>query len=208
MIKRIIFDLDNTLIPWNKDWNLTMRYALEDVGITITDCEYQILLDSIATYEEEYSSYSKETMLKHFSLNLKKDIPSSFLDKWIKRLEECYVKDEETEETLKYLSEKYELVVLTNWFKDQQTKRLENASLSKYFKEIIGTDQVLNKPNKEAFIKAMGNNKKEECIMIGDNIEVDIKGAINAGIKPILISKEDQDEYEQIKNLIELKEMF
>ena len=39
--------------------------------------------------------------------------------------------DDSTIGTLKYLSKKYELVILTNYFKEVQEKRLENAGLIK-----------------------------------------------------------------------------
>ena len=34
-------------------------------------------------------------------------------------------------------------------------------------------------------MQAIGNNKPEECVMIGDNIQRDIKGALNAGLQAI-----------------------
>ena len=43
----------------------------------------------------------------------------------------------EVKNTLKYLSNKYELVVLTNWFTDCQQKRLEKAGILKYFKKVF-----------------------------------------------------------------------
>lgn len=209
MIKRIIFDLDNTLIPWDRNWNINMKKALEDVGMPITDLEYKKIVDAIGTYEENYSIYEKETMHKHFEKVLGKNIPISYMDKWIKRLEKCYIIDDSVEEVLKYLSEKYELVVLTNWFTNQQKVRLENAKIAKYFKEIIGTDKVLNKPNKEAFIKAMGPYKSDECLMIGDNLKVDIEGAKKALIEPIFLDLKDEEApYKKIKKLDELKEIL
>ena len=45
------------------------------------------------------------------------------------------------------------------------------------------------KPNKEAFEIAKGEFELPECIMVGDNYRVDIQGAIEAGMKGILISK-------------------
>ena len=161
MIKKIIFDLDNTLIIWKEEFLNTLNETLEQLNINYDD--------SILT-------------------NLKK----------------------ETIDTLEYLYQKYDLVVLTNWFTDQQSSRLENANILKYFKEVIGTDKVLNKPNKEAFIYACKNNLPSECVMVGDNLNLDIIGAQNAGLKTILIDYKNKypDYKDKITNIIELKEML
>ncbi len=52
MIKRIIFDLDNTLIPWNKDWNVYIKKAFEFFNINITEEEHIALLNTVANYEK------------------------------------------------------------------------------------------------------------------------------------------------------------
>ena len=70
------------------------------------------------------------------------------------------------------------------------------------------------KPFKEAFLQAIGDNKPEECIMIGDNFERDIKGALNAGLKAIYynpknnVAKNENREYYTILKLDELTELL
>ena len=209
MIKRIIFDLDNTLIPWNKDWDLNIKMSLEEVGIKISQEEFEKLKLSLKEYEKKYSIYKKETMLFNFEETLKRKIPKEFIDIWIENLKNCYVIDKKIEEILSYLSKKYELVVLTNWFTEQQKVRLERANLAQYFKEIIGTDQILNKPNKEAFERAIYPHSKKECIMIGDDLNTDIKGAINSGIDYLHLNiKNEKTDYKSINSLDELKEIL
>ena len=39
-----------------------------------------------------------------------------------------------------------------------------------------------------AYISACGNNKPEECVMIGDDLILDIQGAQNAGLHTILVN--------------------
>lgn len=49
--------------------------------------------------------------------------------------------------------------------------------------------KIFGKPSKEFFNQALEkiNLKAKECIVIGDDIESDIKGAANAGIKAVLV---------------------
>lgn len=41
---------------------------------------------------------------------------------------------------------------------------------------------------KKHFWRPFGTNKPSECVMIGDNLELDIKGAQNCGINTIWIN--------------------
>lgn len=114
-------------------------------------------------------------------------------------------------DTLKYLSTKYELYVLTNWFTESQTKRLDNVGILKYFKEVVGADIVNPKPAIEAFNYIIKDTNLKDCIMIGDNIDTDIKGALNVGIKTILYDYKNiykDFAYDRITKIEELKEML
>ena len=68
--------------------------------------------------------------------------------------------------------------------------------IDKYFSKQIYTDILKNKPNKEAFMEAIKPYNIDECIMIGDSIEKDIKGAESIGMKAILI-----DENQKVEDL-------
>ncbi len=97
-----------------------------------------------------------------------------------------------TIETLDYLVEKnYELHLITNGFEKTQHSKLKNSGLDKYFIEVI-TSEASNslKPHKEIFDYAFKktNAKPEQSIMLGDSIDVDILGGMNAGIDQVHIN--------------------
>lgn len=97
-----------------------------------------------------------------------------------------------THEILKHLKEKnYVLHLITNGFEKTQWRKLNNSNLGQYFEEVI-TSETSNsvKPNKEIFeyaLKITGAGLKES-IMIGDNLDADIQGAINAGMDSIFVN--------------------
>jgi putative hydrolase of the HAD superfamily len=95
-------------------------------------------------------------------------------------------------EILEYLrNKKYFLHLITNGFESTQHKKLANSGLTRYFVEIITSEGSNSlKPNKEIFDFALEKccAKKEECIMIGDSVEVDIIGAMNAGIDQVYVN--------------------
>ena len=123
------------------------------------------------------------------------NFPDNFVDAWIKYLSDCTEKaSKEIIDTLEYLKSKYDLVILSNWFTESQENRLKKMGIDKYFSKQIYTDKVKNKPNKETFMEAVKPYNIDECIMIGDSIEKDIKGAEDIGMKTILINNETKVE--------------
>ncbi|MGQ0739837.1 MAG: YjjG family noncanonical pyrimidine nucleotidase [Bacteroidota bacterium] len=95
-------------------------------------------------------------------------------------------------ETLNYLSaNQYRLHLITNGFEKTQHGKLKSSGLDKYFSEVI-TSEASNslKPHKEIFEYAFKktNALPEQSIMIGDTIEVDILGAVNAGIDQVHVN--------------------
>jgi putative hydrolase of the HAD superfamily len=95
-------------------------------------------------------------------------------------------------EILQYLAGKnYSLHLLTNGFEKTQHSKLKYSGLAMYFKEVI-TSEGSNSltPQKEIFEFAFAKTKAkpEESIMIGDTIDVDILGAVNAGIDQVHVN--------------------
>lgn len=192
MIKRLIFDLDNTLIDWKDEyWNAVSR-SFEELGINYTDDDMRAVKRAIDIYEDGRNiTYNKEKMKKTVEDELGYKLPDDFMERWSENLKTCIPEkiDNDIIETLEYLSKKYDLVILSNWLRDSQIGRLKNANLYKYFSNFYITEDIPMKPHKASFEIAIGNYEKSECIMIGDSLKTDIKGAINAGIKAIYLNK-------------------
>ena len=183
MIKRIIFDLDNTLIDWEDNyWEDGIKFACKKLNINYNDKLKNDIINVIDNYEKTQEYFKIDIMQDLINKKLNSNYDTQFIKLILNYFEKCVPNkiDSKIIETLKYLQSKYELVVLTNWFEYQQKQRLKNANLYKYFKKVYGTETVKIKPNKEAFELARGNVLPNECVMIGDNFEIDIKGAINA----------------------------
>ena len=187
MIKRVIFDIDDTLIPWEKEYNEEIKNALDELKIAHTAEDAQKISEALVEYENKWYTFDKEKMVQLVNNYMNKEYPKELVYNIIKRWEKCAPNKIEQEiiETLEYLKSKYELVTLTDWYAESQGERLKKAGLLKYFETIYSAENTNRKPFKEAFIRAIGTNKPEECVMIGDIIERDVKGAINAGLQAI-----------------------
>lgn len=97
-----------------------------------------------------------------------------------------------TIEILQYLQGKaYKMHLVTNGFEKVQHGKIRLANLHGFFDKII-TSEASNslKPNREIFDYAFSQTgaTAEESVMIGDNLDADIQGGINAGMDTIFVN--------------------
>ena len=95
-------------------------------------------------------------------------------------------------EILEYLKDKgYGMHVVTNGFQDVQDIKLISSNLKDYFDHIITSETAGHKkPNPDFFEYTLNliGSPREECIMVGDNPDTDIKGALNFDLDVIFFN--------------------
>lgn len=105
---------------------------------------------------------------------------------------------------LQYLkSKRYRLFIITNGFKEVQHRKLENTGLKSFFNKVFISEEVKTpKPGREIFEYAIKstNAKKSESLMIGDDWDVDVIGALNFGIDAVYFTKADKDFFKKNEN--------
>jgi len=208
MIKKVIFDIDNTLMDFPKHYEGEFKKVLDKFNIKVKPIE---LYKAVGAYEIDgnYVYYDKEKLMnvvnKELNINLGLDFLEEFFNMYDKLITPI---PKETIDTLKYLKSKYKLAIISNWFTDSQKSRLKEAGILDYFDEIYGTDIIPMKPRKECFMSVVGDLKLEECVMIGDNLEVDIKVPYEMGMNVFHLNKFGTSKYPTIRKIEELKEML
>lgn len=210
MIKRVIFDIDNTLIKWEDTYYEKLGQVFEELQMSYTQADIENVVIAIEEYEKREVYFQKEAMHKIIEEKMQKEIQEDFVDTMLTYFTTCVPEKlpDEIVDALEYLSNKYELVTLSNWFEEQEI-RLEKVGIRKYFKECFACEKIKMKPNKESYQTAIGPYKPEECIMIGDSLRTDIQGALNCNLQAIYYNpKEVQTEYRSIRSFTELKEML
>lgn len=228
--KHVFFDLDHTI--W--DFETNARETLQELYY---NNHLQVL--GIMCFDEFFTRYSyhNERLWERYTKGFIKHDELKWKRMWLAMLD-FKVADETlskkmaaeflerlplkknlfpyTVEILSYLKNKgYQLHLITNGFDGIQRSKLQNANLTGFFVEVVTseTSQSL-KPNKEIFDFAISrcNTCCDECIMIGDNLDADIQGAINAGIDSVFVNHLNIEPYIEptytIHHLKELEEIL
>ena len=204
--KHLFFDLDHTL--WDFDANaketLVEIYALfelEAKGIhPFIDFYKHYLHHNEILWDRYHKGFISSEELKwkrmwrtmlEFKMGneqLAKDMSAKFLE----ILPTKKILFPHAIEILEYLVARgYTLHLITNGFERTQWSKLNNSGLSKYFTHMI-TSETSNslKPKKEIFEYALNKAGATltESIMLGDNLDADIQGAINAGMDSVFVN--------------------
>jgi putative hydrolase of the HAD superfamily len=204
--RHLFFDLDHTLWDFDSNARSTLEelYAKLELG-TRGVHDFSLFHTKYLEHNERlWEKYRKgeirqeELRTKRMSLSLLEfKIADDLLAKemgalFLELLPTRNILFPGTLETLGYLHEKgYRLHLITNGFEATQHHKLQYSGLKPFFTEVITSEGSNSlKPQKEIFEYAFRKTgaTPAESIMIGDSMEVDILGAVNAGMHQVHIN--------------------
>jgi putative hydrolase of the HAD superfamily len=199
--RHLLFDLDNTL--WNFSSNAKSalldvyeQYQLNRYYPDFEDYFHRFEVNNTALWR----LYGADKITKEF-LNMERFLsplrPFGILNtalatemskNYLDRCSEKTAIMPNTIDTLNYLQPRYTLHIISNGFRELQYKKIERSGLSGYFSHVFLSEEIgFHKPKQEFFnftLHTIGA-KNTECLVIGDNYEVDIEGAMNVGIDQV-----------------------
>lgn len=204
--KQLFFDLDHTLWDFEANSRQTLQelyhnLQLADRGVTDFELFYrQYIIHNDKLWERYRNGFVKvdELRWKRMWLTLldfkiaDEPLARRMGEEFLDALPTRKILFPYTVEILTYLRDKgYQLHLITNGFQKTQHSKLEYSGLSGFFGQVITSEGSNSlKPNKEIFEYAFRVTGADpaESIMLGDNVEVDIQGAINAGIDQVYVN--------------------
>jgi putative hydrolase of the HAD superfamily len=228
--KHLFFDLDHTL--WDFDANakgtlqqLHLDLKLVDKGVH----DFDLFHNNYLKHNEKLWARYRNGQIKQDELRIKRmwltlldfqiadeDLSRQLSELFLQLLPTRTILFPDTKEMLQYLTDKsYQLHLITNGFEKTQHAKLNSSGLAPFFKQVITSEGSNSlKPQKEIFEFALTRAKAQvnDSIMIGDTLDVDILGAMNAGMDQVHVNynnaPQDLEPTYTITVLKELKEIF
>ncbi len=205
--KHLFFDLDRTLWDFDKNSQAALEHLFVELELNQKISSFHIFHD---IYKENNSklwkAYGEGRIQKdHLRYERFRNTLIAFEifdENIVQQISDAYVNLSpqlthlfpNTLETLDELKQsKYNMHIITNGFKEVQYTKLHHAQLAPFFDVVVCSEEVgKNKPSLEIYKHAMqlAGAKPEGSVMIGDDFEVDIIGALNAGMCAIHFNPE------------------
>ncbi|XP_068183213.1 N-acylneuraminate-9-phosphatase [Antennarius striatus] len=200
-VKAILFDLDDTLIDTSRAGGVAMRktgellkttLGLDDVTVS-TVCEkfkQKLFLES---FDPTAGRSIDEVRVGHWEESIQEAVGSRSTHPlavqcyhlWKNSRLEFLSMSPETRDLLTHLRRTYKLLLLTNGDAQVQREKLKAVGCEEFFDAIvIGGEHAEQKPSPSIFrlcFSKLGVEAKD-CVMVGDSLDTDIKGAFNAGV--------------------------
>ena len=221
--KHLFFDLDHTLWDFDKNSALTFEKIFK---INNLEVELNSFLEVYMPINLAYWKLYREEKIDKTSLRFARlkdafdalgvkvstQLIYKLSDDYITHLSTFNHLFDGTITILDYLKPKYTLHIITNGFKEVQHGKLNKSGIAHYFETVTNSEMVgVKKPNSKIFKHALDLAKAtaEQSLMIGDNLEVDILGALNFGIDAVCFNYHKENipnEIESVNQLLELKQ--
>jgi putative hydrolase of the HAD superfamily len=222
----LFFDLDRTLWDFEANARVTLSDLYHEFELYSHFKSFDEFCKTFQTHNERlwaeyrHGRVAKETLRKlRFTLTLKSAKVKN--DALASTLDMRYIADSPTKTTLipnaielmEYLKQRgYRMLIITNGFNEVQWIKIRACGLEQYFDQMLTSENVGHqKPDVRIFEKALAEAgcKPGKALMVGDDFEVDIAGARNAGIDQVFFNPNGLDRsfkptYE-IRDLMELK---
>lgn len=213
----IFFDLDNTLWDFETNSRNAMHVIFNQFKLD-TVCDFNLFFKTYSRHNDAlWESYRNKEVVKKELIRLRfqntfTELRMNGVDanemnnRYLAEMPNKKLLNEGVTEILSYLKKKrYHLNIITNGFKEVQQKKIETSGLKPFFDKIFISEEIKSpKPEHDIFeysIKS-SNAKKNNSIMIGDDWDVDVLGAVNYGIDAVHYQRSHQENLTNVSYLI------
>lgn len=233
--KAILFDLDNTLCDDKENRKYAFQKVLKYQGEEVSDLKLNKFIEidekfwkerAAGKIKDPYEFKSKEEkatwcraqrFLIYYNNEISFEKAVELNEMYMEHLKERVVPINGAYEIIKYIYDnKYDIYIVTNGVKGAVPFKLEKLGINNYIKDVITAEEVgYMKPHKEFFeeVKKRVSYNKEEMLLIGDELEKDIKGGNDNDIDTCWLNQNNAKYIEyiptyEIKKLLELKNIL
>ena len=199
VVKAVILDFGGTLANGHIDWNeyhKAIQGALRALGYPVELGRLKKAIRGALEELQRVRARNEEMTLEdvYGSALTKLGVPPK--DETLEMIHDIFRRHYKqsfypcVEEVLRRLAEHYSLALISNTMSDQPRLILEQTGLDRHFDVIVcSRDLGVRKPGPRIFeyvLERLGVIPGE-AVHVGDSVEADMEGALNAGIMPIWV---------------------
>ena len=186
-----LFDLDRTLVTYDPGIPGIFRAACEAAGVEPTDEAAEAIVPG---YVETFSRFEESPYVgaARAARESGMDVdPESFAEVYVEtELESTHVHDG----VVDLLASLDRVGVVSNGYGPVQRRKLRRTGLDEHVDAVVCADDVEafkpDDPPFDAVVDALG---AEEYVMVGDNVDYDIRPAAERGYRTVFVGREDDD---------------
>ncbi|RKD97991.1 HAD family hydrolase [Halopiger aswanensis] len=194
-IEAVSFDLDNTLLRYERSPGEVLRLAFETVGVDP--------LFSVDNYYDRYDEFAQQcdsmgelrsacfaalAAENGYERRLGRAVADAFRAERDQSNVELFPSVPDVLETL---SRRYRLAVITNGAPDAQREKIDATGLERWIDTVvIAGHEIPPKPSPKPFERALRalDASSETAVHVGDSLETDVRGAAAAGLESVWVA--------------------
>lgn len=192
--KYILLDADETLFDFTRSEATALSNVLTEIGIEPTAeviGVYHNINDMWWARFERGETTVPALSLGRFAdfaakIGITKASPAVLADRYRERLGECCFMLDGAEKTVRELSKKYTLYIITNGLSTTQRRRFGKSPINSYISGLYISEEIgFSKPDPQYFefvLKDAGISDRSSALVVGDSLRSDIRGGIAAGL--------------------------
>lgn len=178
-MRAIVFDLDGTLLEFDRPYDEVLAEAITAAGVQPTDATLETYFDAFA---ERFRACEPNPVRGAFAA-IDVDVDPHSLAESLERHEAelCQPPENAAADLERLAGDGYVLGVLTNGVREWQLTKLRAAGLEECFDSVVASYDVgAHKPDPAPFERLEAELRADEYAMIGDS-DADLEGASAVG---------------------------
>lgn len=193
----VLFDADETLFHFDDFSGLKKMLSSFNMDFTQKDYAFYQTINKPLWVDYQKNLITAAQVKQNRFIHLAEKVgvtPQELSNAFLTTMAEICVPIEGVKSLLDALKGKVKMGIITNGFVDMQKIRLEYHGLQEYFDLLVISEQVgVAKPHRGIFDHAltlMGNPPRHQVLMVGDTLETDIMGGLNAGMHTCWLNRQ------------------
>ncbi|MBQ8604786.1 MAG: YjjG family noncanonical pyrimidine nucleotidase [Oscillospiraceae bacterium] len=207
----VLLDFDETLVSFKESETLSITKVYNKYGVPATEENIQLYHEENERLWREFEKGNikkKDIQKNRFNkvvetFGLKAGMADQMNRDYVNYLKNSAILFDGAIEFLEDIEDHVTIAIVTNGIEAVQQNRLKLSRVIDFADGVFTSEKMgYNKPDKRIFLnalKTLGIENHKKVLVVGDNLQSDIKGGINAGLDTCWVNFENVENTTNIK---------